>query len=643
MAKFNPYQAWLGVTSNRPSYYELVGLPNFESEPPVIAEAVDTAVQKVGRHRSGEHREAAEKVLRELEAIKGVLLSASKRQAYDAKLRGAAATSAPVVLPPGGHAGVDATESPTMMLPPGALPPMGMLPPGAGLPQSPAYGGYPGAMPPQAMPGAPMYPPGYAPPAAAPYGAPGYGAPSYGMPPTAAPPAGPSMFPDPTQANGAGFLPSYNFGPPEEPAPSAMPGYGVPALPPAAGHPPTAAAAAGGGVAVASTPAFTPRQTTPVIRRSTQRRQRNSSLMLGIAVLGGAVGLLVVAMVIANKSDDNQQAAVTPTPAAQPAAPVAPAPQPQVAYVPPVSTQMDRDFPDGGSIQPGSGFPGSNVPSSVDVAGEMSRRDRRADDLLKMDNLIPALIPGGATPTPGMPTPTVTATTGMPTVMPTPSATVPSFNPPPAMPTPSPTAMPSPTATPAPAPQPVVIAMATTERPQMEAALPADAARGQTVRNKLKAVVTAWKARNYPTGEEIALESQVLADTPELINLALDYYRGVELLHMFWNGVRAGAKSLQPGDVLKLNGNDVNVVRQDETSIVIEQNKQEVPLNISKLIPSVAVQVAAKGLGDEPSAKLAMGLFLGIEPTGDKAEARRLLGEAGDEGAPLLAIIEQAQ
>ena len=86
--KFNPLKAWLGVTAGKPSYYQLFGLENFESEPPVIADAADRAIRKVQKQAQGEHRETAEKLARDLATVKGVLLSAEKRQAYDAQLRG---------------------------------------------------------------------------------------------------------------------------------------------------------------------------------------------------------------------------------------------------------------------------------------------------------------------------------------------------------------------------------------------------------------------------------------------------------------------------------------------------------------------------------------------------------------------------
>lgn len=636
MAKqFNPYQAWLGVRPNtKPSYYELLGLKNFESEPPVLAEAADRAIEMVEVHRSGEHREIAEKVLHELQGIKAVLLTPAKRQAYDEKLRGPAPTPAvptgPVTLPPS----VAATDSPTMMLPPGSLPP-------PSVPLHPGMAGPAGLVaPPFAPPGHPSPMAAGMPPPGIPYAhAPVYGAaaPLPGMPPTALPPgvlpsaapygAAPPFAPPTAQPPSAGPIPgAYSYGPPPEHAGA----FGGPTA--IAGAPPSAGPAVAG---------FSPKQSSAPMRRVSQRKQQNSSIMVGIGVLGGAVALLVVAMIIAEKNNSPRQAAldlpppqavVPPNPAVE--ATAAPAAPPTVAQ--PGTSELDRSFPDGGSIRRSAtgGLPVTDVPVTVDVSAEMSPRERRIQERLRMENLIPSLIPEGAKPQPGMALPTGDAASTVPT--PTATATAPAPGTPPS---PAPTAVAMATAG---APKPAVaLPTPAAERPQMEAVLPADAARAKTVQTMFKAAVAAWKARDYSKAEEIVLQTQVLADAPEVINQTLDYGRAAELLHLFWNGVRDGVKSLKPGDVVDFNGKSAKVIRSDEAALVVEQNGNELPLLVTRFVPGLAVQMARRALPDDTNSKLAVGLFLGLDQAGDKAEARKLLGEAGAEGAPFLPIVEQ--
>src|SRR5437762_9979366 len=86
---FDPYFTWLGIPlGSRPvSHYQMLGLPAFQSEPPVIAEAVEEQMAKVKPHLAGEHAETARRVIEELTQAKSVLLSAASKRTYDAELR----------------------------------------------------------------------------------------------------------------------------------------------------------------------------------------------------------------------------------------------------------------------------------------------------------------------------------------------------------------------------------------------------------------------------------------------------------------------------------------------------------------------------------------------------------------------------
>lgn len=88
-ANFDPYHAWLGIPrGSRPlNHYQLLGLKPFTSEPPVIAEAVETQKAKVQPHTTGGAGEAARLVLVELDNARKVLLNAASRKAYDVQLR----------------------------------------------------------------------------------------------------------------------------------------------------------------------------------------------------------------------------------------------------------------------------------------------------------------------------------------------------------------------------------------------------------------------------------------------------------------------------------------------------------------------------------------------------------------------------
>ncbi|MBA4020050.1 MAG: hypothetical protein C0483_23025 [Pirellula sp.] len=339
--KFNPLKTWLGVTAGKPSYYQLLGLENFESEPPVIAEAADRAIRKVQKHLQGEHRETAEKLARDLATVKSVLTSSEKRQAYDAQLRGklgvsssprlAPAPAAAVVLPQA----IEAADSPTMMLPPGALSaalglPSAALPPSTLPPQAHGPGGAYGAPP-------------------NPYGAPnptGYGDPgAFGLPQPQAgsnPFAPQGAYPQPYgQENqtpgysapyGGEQVGQFNFGPPgAAPLASPTPMAANPMMPQAAGP------SAGAGVP------FAPK-TAGVRTRVAGRKQQQSNFTVALAVLGVAAVVLVIVIVVVSqqKADhDAEQAKLTP--------PVAPHPQPVVAPLPSQNIPLPPVIPSSGN------------------------------------------------------------------------------------------------------------------------------------------------------------------------------------------------------------------------------------------------------------------------------------------------------
>jgi hypothetical protein len=153
------YQAFLGVPPGKrpPNYYELLGLPPFAAEPPVIAEAVEAAKAKLKPFMASSQAMEASRVLGEIEQARKVLLNAASRKEYEQSLRGApAAVAAPVaaaapVAPPAMAA--QAIQSPPMAAMPVSAVPVQALPVQAMPVQAmPAQAVPMQAMPVQAMP-----------------------------------------------------------------------------------------------------------------------------------------------------------------------------------------------------------------------------------------------------------------------------------------------------------------------------------------------------------------------------------------------------------------------------------------------------------------------------------------------------------
>ena len=611
-SRFNPYAEWFGLnTSTKPSYYDLLGVPNFETEPPVIAEAAELRLQQLEPHRNGPNAEQAEKLSREVTGVMNLLLSPDKRRQYDEQLR---QQLAPPAAPP---SLIDAADSPTMMLPPGAytLPPMNTAPQ---VPAAPSpYGAYPGyaappmaaqgyGAPPQNNFGAPTGFPGAQP--MMPQAAPSFAAAPMGYPP-AAPPYGAPAAP-------AGFAPGF--------PPAAQPAAFAATMPPAAA--PAAASITGGS-------SYSSSNVSQRTRLAGARKQKSSSTMMATAIIGGAgaiLGIVMLAVAMGTKS--------TPTPRAQPTV---------VAKKP---NQMPQDvaltraeqmvlamtpLPDTNSFTDGSVY--RSTPDEV-LRNEARMRDMNSgtvEGFPPIPNLVQSMAPAGvvpsiATPAP-MPMASATGTAPNPFTPPKPVPAPPPVPAPAASPTAT-AAMPAPATPSAPAAVPMIAGLEPTQV-AMEAVLPADALREKSVNNMLGAARTRMKARDYAKAEEIILTAQVTADTPALITSSHEHGRVVEHIRVFWTAVREGTKSLKEGDEIIYAGKAAQVVKHDDLAIIVKQNNKDVAIQIDKVLPGLAVMLAERSLpADAASTKIAIASFLASDQGGDHAKAMALLDEAAAMG-----------
>lgn len=116
---FDPYLEWLKIPVERrpPTHYELLGLPDFESESAHIHTAVMERMALVRRYQLGEHSDIVVQLLGELSGAFNCLSDPQRRQAYDEQLRVSAVMvtqprsermerpSTQVILPPSGTIG----------------------------------------------------------------------------------------------------------------------------------------------------------------------------------------------------------------------------------------------------------------------------------------------------------------------------------------------------------------------------------------------------------------------------------------------------------------------------------------------------------------------------------------------------------
>src|SRR5690606_23436197 len=86
---FDAYHRWLGIAPKHqpPTYYRLLGIEEFESDPEVIADAAERQIAHVRRYALGQHAALSQQILNELSQAKGTLLDPGRKAAYDAQLQ----------------------------------------------------------------------------------------------------------------------------------------------------------------------------------------------------------------------------------------------------------------------------------------------------------------------------------------------------------------------------------------------------------------------------------------------------------------------------------------------------------------------------------------------------------------------------
>ena len=693
--KFNPLKSWLGITtSEKPSYYDLIGLANFESEPPLIADAADSAIAKVSENLGGEHHAIAEKLVRDLKSLKSVLLSAEKRRAYDQQLAAKLGLQPPTPGPalPGMGAAIDAADSPTMMLPPGALSGLrsldqvlGGAPPGA--PPSAAPFGAPAGFPPGASP-APFGAPGMAPPGmmapqgmaplgmggppmgapqfgGQPFGAqPGFADPQFGAPqqqPFGAPPgANPFQQPPFGVDPNAGFNPNPGF---------QQPGFGAPQQTMFSGQMP--------GQMQPGPMGFDPNQGGPF-----------GGVPMGPGPMGGGpmgggpmgpgpmnAGPMNVGPMNAGPMGGPQFGGPAPGgvnlglggPSAMPGGPTArPRPRPvaakshssnltvafgvlgaaavvlvivilvvqknkgnnELAAIPPKPAKV-RDTMNPPLPPP---TPANVAPLRNPLDIVQSSPASFPNRATRAGNDVPVTIDISKEMDPRERSGRAMDTNRLVEMMgggtPIPRSSGTGPNA-----TPSATAAAKPPATEMEAPKsPDGLKGVVVPQVAMEATLPEDAKRASSVATMLKGARASLKARDYAKAEESILVAQISADTPALIKRAQEHQRAVDLLRSFWDSARAGIKKLKAGDELPVSGKTATFVKSDDATITVKLDGKDIPLSIDKMPAPLAMMMAERSLEkDAPGSKLVLGTFLTIEGTDASRGLAMIESAAGGE------------
>ncbi|MEI7688228.1 MAG: hypothetical protein WCL32_24755, partial [Planctomycetota bacterium] len=85
---FDPYHKWLSIPKHLqpPNFYQLLSVVPGEADSEVIEENATRIINYVKTYRNGPRAEDCERILRELQKARKVLLNPAMRKAYDAQL-----------------------------------------------------------------------------------------------------------------------------------------------------------------------------------------------------------------------------------------------------------------------------------------------------------------------------------------------------------------------------------------------------------------------------------------------------------------------------------------------------------------------------------------------------------------------------
>ncbi len=157
MESFDPYLNWLGIPAHEqpPTFYRLLGVVLFESNPEVIEQAADLQSLRVGGYQASPQGELCQQLLSEIAMARFCLLDPQQKAAYDAQLheslsrrgeRFVASPPPPMQAPMSGGAAMSMPPQPMMQAaptlmsaPPGFAPAMPPSAPRAAMPVAAAF------------------------------------------------------------------------------------------------------------------------------------------------------------------------------------------------------------------------------------------------------------------------------------------------------------------------------------------------------------------------------------------------------------------------------------------------------------------------------------------------------------------------
>jgi tetratricopeptide (TPR) repeat protein len=155
-----------------------------------------------------------------------------------------------------------------------------------------------------------------------------------------------------------------------------------------------------------------------------------------------------------------------------------------------------------------------------------------------------------------------------------------------------------------------------------------DPAQQKAVAAKFNAARAAMAQRNLQQADQILSEAAGMVQGPEQKSERVRLEKVNQRLGEFWSALRRFTANLTGGEELEIKDTRVAVVESSPEEIVLKAAGRLRRYSVADMPTLLAMSIADKTFADDPQSQLLYGVFLAMDPEGDRGKARALIQSA---------------